>query len=80
MAPGERAIIFHRFYGVLPGAINEGTHICIPWLERPIVFDVRTKPRAIKSTTGTRGMPGARIGGLEMLDAAADAAFMRASS
>lgn len=33
----------------------QGTHFVIPWIERPIIFDVRTRPRAIKSVTGTRG-------------------------
>jgi len=41
--------------GVLDKVISEGTHFVIPFLERPIIFDVRTRPRAIKSTTGTRG-------------------------
>lgn len=53
--PGERAIKFNRVKGVLPDAVSEGTHFLVPWLEWPIVFDVRTRPRAIKSTTGTRG-------------------------
>ena len=55
VAPGERAIKFNVFRGVLPEVLSEGTHILIPLVERPIVFDVRTRPRAIKSTTGTRG-------------------------
>jgi hypothetical protein len=40
---------------VLPDVLSEGTHMLIPLVERPIIFDVRTRPRAIKSTTGTRG-------------------------
>lgn len=27
----------------------------IPWLERPVVFDIRAKPRNIASLTGTKG-------------------------
>lgn len=53
--PGEKALKFNRIRGVLPEVINEGTHLAIPWLEWPIIFDVRTRPRAIKSVTGTRG-------------------------
>ena len=55
VAPGERAIKFNIFRGVLPEITGEGTHVLLPLIERPIVFDVRTRPRAIKSTTGTRG-------------------------
>jgi prohibitin 1 len=28
----------------------------IPWLHRPIIFDIRTRPRSIPSVTGTKGM------------------------
>lgn len=62
VAPGERALIFSRFKGVLGEAIAEGTHFVIPWVERPIIFDVRTRPRAIKSTTGTRDLQMVDIG------------------
>lgn len=56
--PGEKALKFNRIHGVLPDVISEGTHLAIPWFERPIIFDVRTRPRAIKSVTGTRGEHG----------------------
>ncbi|CAF4908419.1 unnamed protein product, partial [Rotaria magnacalcarata] len=26
----------------------------IPWLHRPIIFDIRTRPRSIPSITGTK--------------------------
>ena len=28
----------------------------IPWLHKPIIFDIRTRPRSIPSVTGTKGM------------------------
>lgn len=34
----------------------EGTHFLIPWIERPIFFDVRTKPKNIVSLTGTKDL------------------------
>ena len=34
----------------------------IPWFEWPIIFDVRTRPRAIKSQTGTRDLQMVDIG------------------
>jgi regulator of protease activity HflC (stomatin/prohibitin superfamily) len=60
--PGEKAIIFNRVVGVKEGVLSEGTHVAIPWFEWPIIFDVRTRPRAIKSTTGTRDLQMVDIG------------------
>lgn len=33
-----------------------GTHIRIPWIETPIIYDVRAKPRNIASLTGTKDL------------------------
>lgn len=52
---GHRAVIFDRFQGVKPDVIGEGTHFMIPWLQRPILFDIRTRPRSVPSSTGTKG-------------------------
>ena len=53
---GHRAIKYSRLYGVCPEIFNEGTHIMLPWLETPIVYDVRAKPRSIASLTGTKDL------------------------
>lgn len=53
---GTRAIIFDRLSGVKEQVVNEGTHFLIPWLQRAIVFDVRTKPRNISTTTGSKDL------------------------
>lgn len=53
---GTRAVIFDRVSGVKEDVINEGTHFLVPWLQRAIVFDVRTKPRNIATTTGSKDM------------------------
>ena len=52
---GHRAVMFHRFGGVQQRVRAEGTHILIPWFQRPIIYDVRTKPRMIQSMTGSKG-------------------------
>lgn len=31
-------------------------HVNIPWVQRPIIFDVRTRPHAINSVTGTNDL------------------------
>jgi prohibitin 1 len=54
---GERAVMFDTLRGgVLPQVVNEGTHVMIPFIQRPIVMDVRTKPREIPSVTGTKDL------------------------
>ncbi|KAJ5084096.1 Prohibitin-2 [Penicillium alfredii] len=53
---GHRAIKYSRLSGVRKEIYNEGTHIRIPWLETPIVYDVRAKPRNIPSLTGTKDL------------------------
>lgn len=52
---GHRAIKYSRVFGVQPDIYSEGTHIRIPWLESPVIYDVRAKPRNIASLTGTKG-------------------------
>lgn len=53
---GSRAVIFDRVSGVKEQVVNEGTHFLVPWLQRAIVFDVRTKPRNIATTTGSKDL------------------------
>ncbi|OMJ07358.1 Prohibitin-1 [Smittium culicis] len=53
---GHRAVIFDRLSGVKNIVSEEGTHFLIPWLQRPIIFDVRIKPRNISTTTGSKDM------------------------
>ena len=54
---GHRAVIFDRFVGIKPNVIGEGTHFLIPWVQRPIIFDIRSRPRNVPSVTGSKGMP-----------------------
>ena len=53
---GTRAVIFDRLSGVQDQVINEGTHFLIPWLQKSIIYDVRTKPRNISTTTGSKDL------------------------
>ncbi|GFS48208.1 protein l(2)37Cc [Trichonephila inaurata madagascariensis] len=52
---GHRAVIFDRFVGVKPNVVGEGTHFLIPWVQKPIIFDVRSRPRNIPVITGSKG-------------------------
>lgn len=53
---GHRAIIFDRFQGVKKDVIGEGTHFMVPWLHMPIIFDIRTRPRSVASSTGSKDL------------------------
>jgi prohibitin 1 len=54
---GERAVLFDSLQGgILPDVRGEGTHFFIPVIQRPILIDVRTKPREIPSVTGTKDL------------------------
>ncbi|WPH02403.1 Prohibitin-1 [Acrodontium crateriforme] len=53
---GQRAVIFDRLRGVSDQVVNEGTHFLVPWLQKAVMYDVRTKPRNISTTTGSKDL------------------------
>lgn len=53
---GYRAVMFDRFTGVKDTASKEGTHFLVPWVQRAILYDCRTKPRNISTTTGSKDL------------------------
>ncbi|KAM0000314.1 putative prohibitin, Band 7 domain, Band 7/SPFH domain superfamily [Helianthus debilis subsp. tardiflorus] len=53
---GERAVLFDRFRGVLNNTVGEGTHILIPWLQKPYIFDIRTRHHTFSSISGTKDL------------------------
>jgi len=53
---GERVVLFDRFRGVLPDAVGEGTHFRIPYIQYPKYFDIKSRPRIINTTTGTKDL------------------------
>lgn len=53
---GKRAVIFDRLKGVQNEVVGEGTHFLIPWLQKAIIYDVRTKPKTISTTTGSKDL------------------------
>lgn len=53
---GKRAVIFDRLKGVQQQVVGEGTHFLIPWLQKAVVYDVRTKPKTIATTTGSKDL------------------------
>lgn len=54
---GHRAIIYNMITGVRDTHIYpEGTHIKIPYIEKPIIYDVRTVPKVITSQSGSKDL------------------------
>jgi len=54
---GHRAIIFDQLReGILPDVKGEGTHFFIPWIQRPIFFDVRSTPRNVAVVTPSKDL------------------------
>uniref|UniRef100_A0A803LLN6 Prohibitin n=1 Tax=Chenopodium quinoa TaxID=63459 RepID=A0A803LLN6_CHEQI len=62
VAPGCRAIIFSRIDGIKDKVYPEGTHTIVPWLERPIIYDIRSRPHVVESTTGSHDLQMINIG------------------
>ena len=53
---GCRAVIFDKIQGVQMKVVSEGTHFRIPYIQVPIIMDVRSRPRIINSSTGTKDL------------------------
>jgi len=58
---GERVVIFDRFRGIQPGVIGEGTHFLIPFVQKPIMFDIKSRPRSIPTITGSKDLQNVNI-------------------
>lgn len=53
---GSRAVIFDKISGVQKKVVGEGTHFKIPFIQEPIILDVKSRPRSIHSVTGTKDL------------------------
>jgi prohibitin 1 len=58
---GHRAVIFDRFSGIKQDVVGEGTHFFIPWVQRPIIFDIRSQPRNVPVITGSKDLQNVNI-------------------
>jgi len=54
---GQRAVIFDRFQGRASGrVVAEGTHFHIPWVQKPIIFNIRSTPRNFTIVANTKDL------------------------
>lgn len=58
---GHRAVMFDRFRGVLQEVVGEGTHFMIPWVQQPITFDIRARPKNVPTITGSKDLQNVNI-------------------
>jgi prohibitin 2 len=58
---GHKAIKFNKLMGVRPEVYREGFHLKMPWFERPIIYNVKSQPTKIESTTGSFDLQQVRI-------------------
>lgn len=59
---GHRAVIFNRVVGMKERIYNEGLNFNIPWFERPVDYDIRTRPVNLQTLTGSKDLQMVTIG------------------
>lgn len=53
---GHRAVVYNRIVGMKDTVYGEGLNFNIPWFERPIIYDVRTRPVNLQTLTGSKDL------------------------
>jgi prohibitin 2 len=54
--PGHAGLIYNRFSGLDEKTVlTEGLNFVIPWFQRTVVYDVRTRPQPIDTQSGSKG-------------------------
>jgi len=53
---GHRAVVFNRVIGMKDAIYGEGLNFNIPWFERPVVYDIRTRPVNLQTLTGSKDL------------------------
>jgi len=59
---GKRAVVFNRVVGMKDTVYGEGLNFNIPWFERPIIYDIRTRPCNLQTLTGSKDLQMVTIG------------------
>lgn len=55
--PGHQAIVYSRIGGLDEMSVKtEGLNFVIPWFQRPIIYDCRTRPKLVNSTSGSKDL------------------------
>lgn len=59
---GHRAVMFNRLAGMKKETYGEGLNFNIPWFERPVIYDIRTRPCNLQTLTGSKDLQMVTIG------------------
>lgn len=55
--PGHSGIVYNRIGGLDEKTVlTEGLNFVIPWFQRAIVYDIRTRPQPIDTQSGSKGV------------------------
>lgn len=55
--PGHQGIVYNRIGGLDDRTVlREGLNFVVPWFQRAIVYDVRTRPQPIDTQSGSKGI------------------------
>jgi prohibitin 1 len=58
---GERAILWDMGSGIKKEVYGEGINLMIPFYQKPIIFDIRTRPTLISTKTGSKDLQNVNI-------------------
>ena len=59
--PGHKAFKFNKYFGVREMTYKEGIHFKVPWLEKPVFYNVKSQPKEFSSITGSKDLQEVKI-------------------
>jgi len=59
---GHRGVLFSRLGGVGDHLYGEGMHLRVPWLQWPLIYDIRSRAYKVVSPSGTADLQMVDIG------------------
>lgn len=55
--PGHKGVVYNRLGGLDENHIlKEGLNFVVPWFQRPIIYDIRTRPAPVDSHSGSKDL------------------------
>ena len=55
--PGHLGVVYNRIGGLAnTSTLKEGLNFVIPWFQRPVIFDIRTRPQLINTQSGSKDL------------------------
>jgi regulator of protease activity HflC (stomatin/prohibitin superfamily) len=55
--PGHKGVVYNRLGGLDENhVLKEGLNFVVPWFQRPVVYDIRTRPAPVDSHSGSKDL------------------------